>query len=287
LQANPDTYPPPAELSDPHSYESQKRRRFQGALQNIRHKLITRDQDILSAQNRKALGMASSGQDIIDLANAIEEVSTQGLISNENKLTLVNVFGSFDPFAHTGHLAVAEQAHNEVAQTGMDTRVVMSTFAANPKKPATEGTFPQRVDNLHRAMLEVPFVTALGIAGDFSNIEKRRAQTELLASLDKDGKFRRACGSDVLEVQLDRAKGGDDFAKSLFQSTDVLYVCPRRGYVKDVFARQLAEVRSMYPHIELVQLGEIGVARSGTHLRTLEPEQRRRYATNRHVNMAI
>lgn len=286
LQADPTAFMEPPTPEDTSSYEGQKRvafREFFRRAQPMIEDAAIQKRPLLSPQNRKALGMATSGNDIIALANTIEAANNAGLISSDNDLVLVNMFGSYDPFPHNGHLVLARETYNGAGEQGKVPRIVVSTFARNPQKPETEATFPGRLDNLHRGFFEMPNVTVLGIPGDFADAESRRQQIELLAEFDSEGKFRRSCGSDVFETQLQRAKTGDQLSLLLFQASRPLYIIPRRGYDNSRLEELVADARSHYD-AEIEVLSEANIEMSGTAIREL-PAYRRADLGSRFVRL--
>lgn len=270
-------------------FEREKTKRFSAFTTKLESLISDPNNDInldnFIINGRKYLGMANL-RGIVHLSDIINYTHAKGLINQEG-LTLIHYPGSFNPFPHRGHINITRiirETYDDATESRP--RIIVSTTASNPDKPALLQTFPLRLDNLHRAFINETGVSVLGLVGDFSNKEHRIRQLLLVASFDHEKRLRFMTGSDGFIKRVEQAIQGDIYSRFLLNRGHTIIVSPRTE--KDAASTRAAINLALHNFGAEIILAPTQIdSLSGTTIRSLPVRARRKFATNKFVRLSV
>ena len=236
---------------------------------------------------RKCLGMCGSFDRIKELSEIVQYADGEGMLNREDVL-VVHYPGSFHPFPHKGHLEVAELVHSQAGQSDMTQpcRIVVSTNAINPNRPALSPTFHDRLDNLRRGFFNEDYSSVLGIAGDFADKHHRMSQLLLIAQFEREKRLRLVLGSDNFLNTFRQATDGVDYYRLLLNSDNQIFVSLRKGDDYESVTRVISQARQTF-QTDIVPLSPQNEAVTGTFIRSQPAHNRRQYVSNDYVRLDI
>jgi nicotinic acid mononucleotide adenylyltransferase len=236
---------------------------------------------------RKYMGMTDDLMRINELSEMLQYADGKGLLSRES-VAIIHYPGTFNPFPHKGHIEVARMAQSQldllnIRQLG---RTVISTNATHPDKPGLSSTFYQRLDNLQRGFFNEEYVSVVGIVGDLRNREHRIHQLSLIAQFDFKKRLRFVIGSDGLLSKVQRAIDGDKYYQFLLEPDNQIFISPRIGDSYEQIEQSIDMAkRALHSNIIILPLPHEAV--SGSFVRSLPTQRRRKYAPNKYVRLRI
>ncbi len=238
--------------------------------------------DFLAA-NRKNMGFCTGERDLTRLGQILTVGHAEGLLSSDN-VTIAQYPGSFNPFPHVGHAEVAEQVEGVLLNKGIkDRRVMVSTITRSTEKSIGDN-FSDRVDNLVRGFADHERVTVLGIPSDLTEVEEVIEYRQLVASMDSQGRGRHVMGSDTLLSRIAKAREDDPVSNYLINSGNAIFLSVR-GDADPLDVGDAIETVGREFDSEIIVLPTPRYNISGTMVRELNTEGRKRYAASPYVKI--